>query len=335
VSDTVMRYIAMLKQVPSHMGGVTASDLHRKLSELGYGIDKRSVERDLVTLSGSFPITNDEGRPARWYWVRDAPFTALPGMDPVTALTLELVSRYLTPLMPIRLMQPLSAQLAAARHVLDDIKSSDMARWTERIAVIPQGQTLLPPEVASDVREVVYEALLTGKRFEVSYRAAESERPKRYPVSPLGLVIRGGVIYLVGTAKDYPDPCVYALHRMSNPSLLDVAARIPAGFDLDRYVREDRTFEFPLGGEIKLELRVSPFLANHFSESRLATDQVVVPIRGSDRSRVVATVADTQQLMWWLLSLGTQVEVVKPLSLRKRITSEISAMTRVYGRSLA
>jgi len=326
VSDTVMRYIAMLKHVPGHTGGITATDLHRKLCELGYGIDKRSVERDLVRLSGSFPITNDEGRPARWHWVRDAPFTALPGMDPVTALTLELVSRYLTPLMPIRLMQPLAAQLTAARHVLDDMNSSDMARWTKRIAVIPQGQTLLPPEVAADVREVVYEALLTGRRFEVSYRALDSERPKRYPLSPLGLVVRGGVIYLVGTAKDYPDPCVYALHRMSNPRPLDEPAAIPVGFDLDRYVREDRTFEFPLGGEIKLELRVSSFLANHFSESRLAADQVVVPIRGSDRSRVLATVADTEQLLWWILSLGSQVEVVKPLSLRKRITSEIVSM---------
>lgn len=331
MSDTVMRYIAMLKHVPKHPGGVTATDLHGKLCELGYGIDKRSVERDLVTLSSSFPITNDEGRPARWHWVRDAPFTALPGMDPVTALTLELVSRYLTPLMPIKLLQPLVPQFTAARRVLDEMKSSDVARWTKQIAVIPQGQALLPPEVAPDVREAVYEALLTGRRFEISYRPVDSERPKRYPISPLGLVVRGGAIYLVGTAKDYPDPCVYALHRMSNPHPLDEPVAIPIGFDLDRYVREERTFDFPLGGEIKLELRVSPFLAKHFSESRLATDQVVVPIRGSDRSKVVAKVADTAQLMWWLLSLGTQVEVVRPKSLRKRIALEIALMAQAYG----
>jgi predicted DNA-binding transcriptional regulator YafY len=330
MSDTVMRYIAMLKLLPSHAGGITAGSLHAKLHNLGYGIDKRSVERDLLTLSGAFPITSDEGRPASWHWMRDAPFTALPGMDAVTALTLELVSRYLTPLLPPRVLQPLAPQLVAARQVLDEANSADLGRWTSRIVVVPQGQPLLAPKVTPEVTAVVYEALCAGKRFEVSYRSVDAERAKRYPISPLGLVVRGGVIYLVGTALDYDDPCVYALHRMSNPQSLDEPATTPSGFDLEHYVREEHTFEFPQGRDVRLELRVSAVLANHLRESRLAVDQQIAPIRGSERWRVRATVADTEQLVWWLLGFGAQVEVVRPIGLRKRVAQEVLAVRCIY-----
>lgn len=333
MSNTVMRYIAMLKHIPNHAGGITATDLHTKLGDLGYEIDKRSVERDLLTLSGAFPITNDEGRPARWHWMRNAPFTALPGMDPVTALTLELVSLYLTPLLPPRALQALAPQVLAARQVLDESNSADLGRWASRIVVVPQGQSLLAPKVAQEVTKVVYEALCSGKRFEVSYRAAEAERAKRYPLSPLGLVVRGGVVYLIGTAWDYEDPCVYALHRMSNPAPLDEPATAPSGFNLERYVREEHTLEFPQGGDIRLELRVSSYLANHLNESRLAADQQISPIRGSERCRAQATVPDTEQLVWWLLGFGTQVEVVKPIELRRRLVEEIKALGSIYGAS--
>jgi predicted DNA-binding transcriptional regulator YafY len=330
MSNTVMRYIAMLKHIPSHAGGITATDLHRKLGELGYAIDKRSVERDLLMLSSAFPISNDEGRPARWHWMRDAPFTALPGMDPVTALTLELVSRYLTPLLPPRALQPLASQIVAARQVLNGLTGTDLRRWVSRIVVLPQGQPLLAPNVAPEVTEIVYEALCAGKRFEVSYRAADAQRAKRYPISPLGLVVRGGVIYLVGTAWDYEDPCVYALHRMFNPVAIDQPLSTPPGFDLERYAREEHTFEFPQGGEIRLELKVSAYLANHLRESRLAVDQHIASVRGSERWRVQATVAETDQLVWWLLGFGAQVEVLKPSSLRKKIATEISNLARMY-----
>lgn len=50
VSETVMRYIAMLQHVPRHGGGITAAELHAKLLNLEFVIDKRGVERDLFSV---------------------------------------------------------------------------------------------------------------------------------------------------------------------------------------------------------------------------------------------------------------------------------------------
>lgn len=331
MSETVMRYIRMLELVPRHSDGITAADLHTKLRSLEFKIDRRSVERDLNNLSLLFPITCSESRPSLWFWTPQAPQMTLPGLDPVAALTYELVARYLTPLLPRRLMTTLEPQFAAARHALNDMKVSVVGRWSSKIAVVPQTQPLLPPDVAADVTEVVYESLLSNRRFEVSYRAVESARAKRYPLNPLGLVLHGSVLYLVGTARDYPDPCIFALHRMSNAKTLDEPATVPDGFDLDRYVREEHAFEDPSGGDIRLELRATSWLAHHLAERRLAADQTISPIRDSGYLRLRATVADTGQLRWWLRSFGAQVEVIKPVKLRRELASEFAELAQRYG----
>jgi len=144
--------------------------------------------------------------------------------------------------------------------------------------------------------------------------------------------IRTDYLYLVGTAKDYPDPCIFALHRMSNAKLLDDPCTVPAGFDLERYVREEHAFEQPYGRDIRLELHVSSWLAQQLSERRLAADQTLTPMGDGGQLRLRATVADTGQLRWWLRSFGTEVEVIKPLKLRREMAEEFAALAERYGR---
>ncbi len=118
---------------------------------------------------------------------------------------------------------------------------------------------------------------------------------------------------------------------MSNAAPLDEAAAAVKGFDFERYVREEKSFEYPAGKTIHLELIVEPWLARHLEERRLSEDQVIAPIRGSENSRVTATVMDTEQLLWWLRSLGTDVEVVKPAALRKRMAAHAKTLSGKYG----
>jgi predicted DNA-binding transcriptional regulator YafY len=331
VSETALRYIKMLQLVPKHPRGITVVDLHAGLLALEFVIDKRGVERDLNSLSGHFPITNSGSRPAHWHWAADSIQMTLPGLDPATALTYELVSRHLAALLPRRLLSGLEPQFAAARQVLNETRSVALGRWSNKIAVTPDGQPLLPPDVAADVTDVVHEALLANRRFEVSYRAIDNEHPKRYPLNPLGLVLQGGALYLVATAKDYVEPRIFALHRMSNPKALQVEATVPDGFDLSRYVREQHAFEHPQGDDIRLELRITPWLARQLGERRLASDQTLTPMKNSDQLRLRATVTDTGQLLWWLRSFGVELEVLKPLRLRRQLAAEFATLTQRYA----
>lgn len=254
-------------------------------------------------------------------------------MNSEAALVYELLSRYLKPVVPPSMLAAMQPEFAQARRTLDDLRESPVGRWHRRIAVLPFGQQLIPPQVKPDVMSVVNDALLHSRQFEARYLALEATRPKVYVVNPLGLVYREGVFYLVATVGDYTDPRHLALHRMSAASPRSEPAVVPEGFDFERYVREEKSFDYPLGRKIKLELKVDAWLARHLGECRLAVDQQIRPIPGSEQFRLIATLDDTEQLFWWLRSLGPSLEVIKPVSLRKKMVENVSELSSIYASS--
>lgn len=331
MSDMILRQINMLSMIPVLPRKITARDLHDRLAAAGQEVTVRTVERDLHKLSQQFRLTCDEGRPAGWSWVSDEVQVSLPQMDTVSALTHELVARYLIPVLPAQLVQHLSAEFDHARAVLNRMGSSPLGQWSRRIAVLPSGHQLLPAPVDENTTRIVYEALLAGHRFEADYHAVDSGQPRRYPFNPLGLVYRDGVLYLVATARDYNDPRQFALQRMSAARPLpDQLAKAPPGFDFERYVREEKAFDYPVGDDIELELLVDDRLARHLAESRLAEDQTI-ELSGEGRHRVRATVMHTSQLVWWLYSLGAGVEVRAPAALRAKMARRARELVAMYA----
>lgn len=331
MSDTIFRYMAMLALIPVRPGKIAASVVHEKLAALGYETNIRSVERDLHKLGDRFGFICDGFKPAGWSWLKRDKRMTFPPLNTETALTYELLSRYLAPILPRRMLKLLEPEFAQARRALEELRCAPIGRWSRRIAVLPNGQQLLPPEVKAEVTDVVYDALLMERRFAAHYRAIGADAATRHVFNPLGLVYREGVLYLVATVAKYVDPRHFALQRMSNAQSLEEAAVLPHGFDFEHYIREEKSFDYPIGSDIKLELIVDAGIAHHLGECRLSADQTINPIHGSDESRVSATVADTDKLLWWLRSLGPSIEVVRPTALRRKMAAQVRELAAIYG----
>ncbi len=329
--STTLRYMAMLGHIPCKPRKCGVSELHEKLVADGFDIDKRSVQRDLNTLSSRFPLVRDRGRAAGWSWQEGCTRISMPPMDPAAALTWELVSRYLKPVLPNQMSRHLQAEFAQARATLNQHATAPLGKWSARIAVLPQGHQLLPPRISAGVSEVVYQALLNERRFETDYLGLGATDKKRQVLNPQALVYRQGVLYLVATAWDYNDIRQYALHRMSSAKLSHEPATPLKGFDLRRYIEEEKGFDLPAGKSITLELKVAPWLAQHLDECKLAESQVIKPVRGGKYATVTAKLEETEQLYWWLCSLGPNVEILKPLALRKRIAKDLQAAAGMYA----
>jgi predicted DNA-binding transcriptional regulator YafY len=136
--------------------------------------------------------------------------------------------------------------------------------------------------------------------------------------------------YLVATVGAYTDPRHLALNRFESATISSEAVReSPDGFDLNTFVAVG-SFDYPEEGEIRLELRVDAALAYHLQEARLSDDQELV-VEGDGRMRLTATVRQTARLRWWILGLGTAVEVLGPSFLRAVIAEEIAELSARYG----
>lgn len=333
MTDTSLRYMEMLRLLPAYPRKITAADMHRQLESAGFSTDLRSVQRDLNKLSQRYHIVSDEARPAGWSWRKESGFSA-PGMSLMEAMELDLTALHLSHLLPATVWNTLASRLTEAREKLKELSNTPLARWRSRVTALDDGQPLHAPQIAPGVLDAVHECLLQNLALSVEYRALDSEEPHRYEINPVALVYKGQIGYLVATFKNYEDPRHLALHRMSKPQVLKTRAKQPEGFDLQHYLREDAAFDLPGERELHLKLRVSDWLARHLEERRLSADQRIEKDKGADgRWLVHASVGESERLYWWLCSLGSSLEVIQPVALRRRLAAEFDVLARRYART--
>jgi predicted DNA-binding transcriptional regulator YafY len=331
MSDAIFRNWVMLKHIPRYPRKITASELCALMRDEGYETSKRTIERDLQKLSGIFALTCDEReKPYGWSWEKNAMLHDLPSMDAPTALTFKLVEQFLSRMMPPSATRHLEQHFRLANSVLESLGSNHYKDWSEKVRIVPRTQPLLPAAVSQEVVTVVYDALLNDRRFTVNYRTGAGEE-KEYEVNPLGIVLRDNVIYLVATLWDYQDIKQLALHRMVEVSPLDKEVTDIPGFDLQGYINS-AAFHIPDEGKptIHLKVRFNAAAAAHLRETPLSEDQRLTEEEDGD-VLVSATVANTQQLRWWLLGLGDNVEVVSPKALRQEMHETIASMLNNYA----
>lgn len=315
--SVLLRLFELLKQLPSRGTGKTALELTKALIDAGYVITKRQVERDLNELMEAFPLDkNDTSIPHGWRWV-DGASVDLPAMTISEALSLRLVEDTIKPLLPASMLEGLEPRFRHAEKQLAALsKENRKARWANKVRTVSPTLPLIPPVIDSTVLATVQEALLADLQIDVDYHAIAYESGKQKRLHPLAIVVRGAVTYLIATAFVDDDVHLYAMHRIHKATCTDEAVKRPAYFDLDKYIQAGG-LHFGNGKAIRLSANISQFLARILEETPLSADQKMKT--EGDLVKLTATVADTWQVTWWLMSYGDNIEVTAPVLLRRKI----------------
>jgi predicted DNA-binding transcriptional regulator YafY len=323
----------LLRQLPSKAPGITCVELVARLDSAGFKASKRTIERDLNDLSRQFPLQcNDKGSPYGWHWAAGASLD-LPGVSLSEAVSLVLVEESIRKLLPSSMLKALEPRFAHARRKLESLVSeTQAARWPEKVASVHPNMNLISPQIPEAVIERLHEALLTEMQVRCSYYSAHNDKLRELILNPLAVVQRGPVSYLIGTAEPYQDIRQYALHRFHEVELLSVPASGVDAFSLDRYLKSD-ALSFGRLDSIQLVAHVTEGLARLIRETPLGPDMILDPIE--DGFRLQVSVRDTWQLHWWILSMGNDILVQGPESLRDAIAEKLNAAAGRYAMACA
>ncbi len=134
-------------------------------------------------------------------------------MDGATALSVKLLEQFIPQLLPPHAQGPPAAVLPPGRRGARRARTASPRLLARSRARDPQRMPLLAPTIDDTVARTVYQCLLDGRRFTANYTARSAE-PREFVVSPLGLVAKGPLLYLVCTLWDYTDLRQLALHRI-------------------------------------------------------------------------------------------------------------------------
>jgi predicted DNA-binding transcriptional regulator YafY len=316
----------MLKLLPGRAPGMTARELTERLKEAGYSVSKRTVERDLNDLSMQFGIVcNDAAMPYGWHWLPGQQ-AAFGGVDLVDALSLSLAEDLLRQMLPSSMLQVLKPKFKQAQTKLVALSEQPLARLSEKVRYVPPSFNLQAPAIRPKLLETIQEALVAEQQIDVRY-AAFRKNAKDIRLHPLALVQRGNVSYLVATAFEFTDLRLYPVHRFERVELTEQKIHPPESFDLDDYLASG-ALDFGGGEPIRFKARLSEALATYLAETPLSDDQKL-SYQG-EAWTIEATVVDSWQFQFWILSQGAEIEVEAPKSLRQSIKERLLAAVDQY-----
>jgi predicted DNA-binding transcriptional regulator YafY len=316
-NDQVTRQWHLLRLLESQRG-VSLDEIVSRLPA-DYPRHGRTVRRDLEALEAAgFPLINEriDGR-VRWRLmdgVRQAP--AL-GFSPTELMALVISRSLLKPLAGTEIQAALESAMAKASRLLPP-HSLDYVQQMQNVFAVGLG----PHKTYRLHRETIdrlTEAIAKKRTVQMRYYSASRLRTTRREVDPYRLWYASGGLYLVGYCHQRKEPRMFAVERMRAVTLTDHPYQMPLGFDLEAFVRDSLTVM--RGRPIDVTLRFDKATAAWAKDRLWHPTQKLTPMKNGTMLMTL-TVADSRELVGWVLSFGSGVGVVRPASLRNAVETE-------------
>jgi len=303
-------------------GRSTAAALAERLE-----VSQRTIYRDLDALSAAgVPVYAERGAHGGCI-LRPGYRTDLTGLnaEEVAALFAGTAGRQLDPL-----GVSLKSALAKLEAALPSERRDDAERVRQRILV--DALPWFEPQPPAAHLDVLRRAVMEQRALRLSYRRPDARATAR-TVHPLGLVVKGGIWYLVAQSEGALR--VYRCSRLRRVALTRARFERPARFELASFwsrwsadfVRGIPEYRFTLA----VPRRARPILLRAFGERMRAALEKARP-GGRDRHLVEFSLDTFADACGALLGLGTSVEVVAPVELRQAIAAEAAKVVAMYRR---
>lgn len=224
----------------------------------------------------------------------------------------------------------------AARSVAQKLESILPAKLREHlrdangaIEQLPQPTSHLDNDHGSHYRSLVA-AISQRRTLRMNYRGALDATAISTKISPYRLLWSRHSWYVIARSSLHRGVRTFHVGRIHGLTELPERFKIPAGFRIERYLRNAWHLIPEQGDDHVVRLRFSPLVARNVADVVWhRTQQTKIGADGSLEYQV--TVSGLNEISWWILGYGDQVEVLEPPKLRDMIASRIAKMAGMYG----
>lgn len=199
----------------------------------------------------------------------------------------------------------------------------DAPGWFERAEKTPQ-----LPTVAG--------ALWRGRRLSARYRHGTGEVERR-TLDPLGLVLKGGLWYLVADSDGEDGPRVYRVSRLLAVKVREEEVARPAAFDLPTFWSQWLSEFEASRPQVPVRVRIHPAVITELERVLAPRDQAALrtAVATADAGgwlTITVPFERPEHAHRDLLALGDQVEVLGPPEVRERINASARAVASLYAK---
>jgi predicted DNA-binding transcriptional regulator YafY len=291
-----------------------------------YEVSTKTILRDIdyLRLHWEAPIAYDPQRKGYLYTEESYALPAI-HLNEGDLFGLAIAHKGLEQYRDTPMYEKLAALFRKIEQSLPQRVSCDAAWLDSRISVVPEQQRTIDPAVWGSVTA----GLTRSRTLRLSYRKPGAARPEARQVDPYHVLRFEGAWYLIGYCHLRQAVRSFALSRIGEASVLRDSFAVPADFDPAALVAEG----FGLGrgtGQYRVRLRFVAAAAPYVVERIWHQEQQLKRHRDGGVTLTLPA-GDLAAIKRWVLSWGSEVEVLGPRGLIDMVQAEVRVMAACYG----
>lgn len=322
-NDQAVRQLILLNKLELSRLGLTLEQLAEGLDPSA-GRHPRTLRRDLDAIeSAGWPLLTERiaGR-TRWKLLDGARHAPALRFSPTELMALALSRRLIAPLEGTALHASLLSALSKASAALppEGLALVQQLEGTFSVGLGPHKRYKHHREIV----ERVTHAITEKKRIQMRYDSASRGRITRREVDPYRLWYASGGLYLIGYCHLRKEPRMFAVERIKSVTPTESPYQIPLHFDFEAFVEDSLTVM--RGPRINVELEFDKATAAWMKDRIWHPSQQLTRLPGG-KLRMALAIADSRELVGWILSFGSGVRVEKPDHLRSAVIEEANRIS--------
>jgi predicted DNA-binding transcriptional regulator YafY len=318
--DQIMRILTLLRELP--IGTGTPPSSAPVLAQL-LGTSERTIYRDVRALQDAgFVVCND----GQGYFLAPTDGRVPHHFTAQEVVSLLYVAQWAQQVLPDSMK---GDHLAAVAKLVASLGSQE----ARHAALDGVGGLSIQPSTTDGptAQRHLVTALLArqlGRKLRGAYYSPDRDSEGVRTIHPYALIYRGHAHYLTGFCEARRSKRTFRLDRFRDLEMLDAPAQVPEDY------RPDADFagawEVTGGRRVRVSVRVIGETARRLRGTRLHPSQVLLPCPPEELV-LEFRVAVTDELVTWLLGLGSGATVLAPRSLAQRVRETALGIAANYA----
>lgn len=184
--------------------------------------------------------------------------------------------------------------------------------------------------INADIWKSLVRGILHQRVMWIEYASPRSKEPKEHTIHPLHLANIEGDWYILAHETRWEDITQFAVSRIRKAELRDATFVPPRGFDAKRLLK-DRFGKFihvDGGARTNVRLLFKPEIAGYIAERTWHPKQTLI-WRKNGALELAFAVRDIEDIVPWVLSMGANIRVLVPDTLKRAVRDTARAMARM------
>jgi predicted DNA-binding transcriptional regulator YafY len=179
-------------------------------------------------------------------------------------------------------------------------------------------------EIIKQINEAAVNQRTVDMIYKTMSRGGEENRRK---VDPYKVMFFDSTFYLIGHCHLRSEVRMFVLDRIKMMNITDETFEVPSDFDLESYMQSP--FKVIHDKPVSVKIRFDKKAAGYIKEKIWHHSQKIEPQK--DGSIIFsAEVAGTEEVKYWVMSWGTNAEVLEPEHLRREVATDLQKCLKIY-----